>query len=113
VGKIENRLLSGVNKVTDGAEEYPVPPPTNETEVSFPPEIIAFALADVVEDPTNVSGYVPFKYPFPILEIAIVVTLPPEIVAVNTAATGEFITAENVTGFTLVIPKSIPVPSKL
>jgi len=75
----------------------------------LPPKATALPLADVVDAPTNVSGYVPFGYPFPIPEIAIVVTLPPVIVDVNVAAMVVFRTAENVTEFTGEIPKSIPV----
>jgi hypothetical protein len=105
--------LSGVNKVTDGFPEYPLPPSVKETETILPPKATALPLADVVDAPTNVSGYVPFGYPFPIPEIAIVVTLPPVIVDVNVAAMGVFITAENVAGFIGRMVNSNGVPSIL
>jgi len=70
-------------------------------------------MADVVDAPTNVSGYVPLGYPLPIEEIDIVVTLPPVIVEANVAANGVFITAENVAGFIGRMVNSNGVPSIL
>jgi hypothetical protein len=107
-GNMERTALSGVNKVTEGFPEYPLPPLLKETETILPPKATALALADVVDAPTNVSEYVPSGYPLPIPEIAIVVTLPPVIVDVNVAAIGVFRTAENVTGLIGEISKSKP-----
>ena len=88
IGVMSFIFFAGANSVTDGAEEYPLPPATMLTDWISP--LSATAVADAVTDglpPENVKLYCPSRYPKPSSIMEIVVTTPPVIVAANVAVT--------------------------